>query len=351
MTRETLPAGTGICRNCNIAIAVWRCKDCILATPMCRACLRNSHKESPLHRIQHWNGSYFRNAELWEVGTYLLVRHHTGEAMCDTLHKWSHLLESAELTKDRMEQDNLRQWIPVPEPEPVPHSHGDDDYIDMEQEKDIPHDDIDDDDLDEDGKDELADKDDELDDFIPYLYVTGEGAGSRTGDGTGIDPILASVTVGSYHRVIHTNGLHHLAMVSCQCKGQESLPLDLFAAQLLPASLKRIKTLFTAQLLDMFRLSNLELKASAYQFYQLLRRLTKPMSPGEVPNLYREFRRMSRIWRWMKKLKWAGYAGSSKPVSTVGPGELAIFCPACPQVGINIPVNWKEDPARQVIVF
>jgi hypothetical protein len=106
-----------------------------------------------------------------------------------------------------------------------------------------------------------------------------------------------------------------------------------------------------AQVLDMYRLSNLELKASAYQFNQLLRRLTRPMAPGEVPNLYREFRRMTRIWRWMKKLKWAGYAGSSKKVKDVGPGELAIFCPACPQPGINIPDDWRKDILRHVIQY
>ena len=165
---------------------------------------------------------------------------------------------------------------------------------------------------------------------------------------TGGDPELAATTIGTLRRVVHTNGLHHIAMVSCQCHGVDVLPLDLFAAQLLPASLKRIQTLFTAQVLDHFRLCNLELKASAYQFYQLLRRLTRPMAPAEVLNLYREFRRMVRIWRWMKRLKWGGFAGSTRKVKDVGPGELAVFCPACPQPGINLPGDWKEDPARQV---
>ena len=78
-------------------------------------------------------------------------------------------------------------------------------------------------------------------------------------------------------------------MVSFHCQGYDTFTLDLFAAQLPPASFKRIKTLFTAQILDMFRLCNLELKASAYQFYQLLRRLTEPTAPAGVLNLYREF--------------------------------------------------------------
>src|SRR5271154_7618253 len=91
----------------------------------------------------------------------------------------------------------------------------------------------------------------------------------------------------------------------------------------LPTSFTKIKTLFSAQVLDHFRLCNLELKASAYQFYQLIRRLTTPMAPGEVLDLYREFRRMARIWRWMKKLKWAGYAGGPNKVKDVSAGELA----------------------------
>ena len=28
------------------------------------------------------------------------------------------------------------------------------------------------------------------------------------------------------------------------------------------------------------------------------------------------------------------------------PGGLAIFCPACPQPGINLPQEWENDPKR-----
>ena len=50
----------------------------------------------------------------------------------------------------------------------------------------------------------------------------------------------------------------------------------------------------------------------------------------------------------MKKLKWAGYARTPKSVKDVKPGELAIFCPACPQPGINILADWKKDHAQHV---
>lgn len=305
---------------------------------MCRTCMRRNHSENPFHRIERWNGSYYRPATLAEVGTYLLVRHYRGEAVCDTLNKWCNMLDDAEIVNDSKEQDMLRRLVlskvPDTEPEPGP---------EVEHYEEFEGRDLEDDMIYEEGED-LGDGDEEEINAYFEDVVAGTGAG--------VDPAIAALTVGSLHRVVHTNGVHHIAMVSCQCQGSDILPLDLFAAQLLPASLKRIKTLFTAQVLDQFRLCNLELKASAYQFSQMLRRLTKSMAPADVDNLYREFRRMTRIWRWMKKLKWAGYAGSAKKARDVGPGELAIFCPACPQQGINIPDNWREDNARHVdIIF
>ena len=247
-------------------------------------------------------------------------------------------MDSAEITNDGIEQERLRCFMLTPDEVPdVSPDPASEDFFDGAFNMDFDIDEIIGE-IDEDNEDndlgDLGDGDEEEDDS----YISA-------------DPALASVTLGALQRVVHTKGIHHISMVSCQCHGKDVLPLDLFALQLLPASLKRIKTIFTAQVLDMYRLSNLKLKASAYQFYHLLRRLTQPMSPAEVVNLYREFRRMTRIWRWMKKLKWAGYAGSSKKVKDVGPGELAIFCPACPQSGINIPENWREDPARHVEYF
>ena len=324
--REAMPGGPKSCRHCGNAVAIWRCRDCVLATPRCRSCMRQYHKENPFHRIERWNGSYYQKAELREVGTYLLIRHHRDDEICETLQRWCHILDSAEVLNDKAEQDELVRYQSRPAPGPVPASDtwANDEDIDMDE--------INMDDLIDENAEDLYDEEDE------------EMPGSA-------DPALASSTIGSLHRVVHNNGVHNIAMVSCECHGENNLPLDLFAAQLIPASLKRIKTLFTAQVLDNFRLSNLELKASAYQYYQLLRRLTKPMAPAEVLDLYREFRRMTRIWRWMKKLKWAGYAGSTKSVKEVESGELAIFCPACPQPGINLPDNWRDDKARQVEQF
>ncbi|KAF8961009.1 hypothetical protein BDZ97DRAFT_1665083 [Flammula alnicola] len=285
LSREALPIEHSRCSHCNENLhAVWRCQDCSLASPLCRKCMRHTHQDNPMHKIQRWTGTHFRSAELWEVGTYILADDSTvvGDADADVA--------------------ALPSYLPPP-------PNADDDA-----------------------------------DAAPTADLF---AGDQSGGTSGHIP-TADAFNNSYVRVVHTNGIHHLAMVSCRCRGPDQLPVDLVACRLLPASFHRIRTLFSAQALDYFRLCNLELKASAYQFYQLLRRLTMPMAPADVVDLYNEFRRMSRLWRWMKKLKWAGYGHNGKDPMNVGPGELANYCPACPQPGINLPDNWKDDLNRAV---
>ena len=149
-----------------------------------------------------------------------------------------------------------------------------------------------------------------------------------------------------YVRVVHVNGIHHIALVTCACNGAEEVHADLMFCRLVPATFSRYQTVFTVAVLDDFRISNLDCKASAYQYFQKLRRLTFPTAPARTPNLYQELLRMARVWRWLKKKKWAGHGHRSDDFSKTAPGELANFCPACPQPGINLPQNWKDDPNR-----
>jgi hypothetical protein len=51
--------------------------------------------------------------------------------------------------------------------------------------------------------------------------------------------------------------------------------------------------------------------------------------------------RVSRIWRDISARIQAGYGHN--PERSVTPGTLAIFCPTCPQPGVNLPEDWRED--------
>jgi hypothetical protein len=48
-------------------------------------------------------------------------------------------------------------------------------------------------------------------------------------------------------------------------------------------------------------------------------------------------------WQMRKLQVSKCFGGIYMAVST--PGSLALFCPSCPQPGINLPVNWKELPS------
>lgn len=58
--------------------------------------------------------------------------------------------------------------------------------------------------------------------------------------------------------------------------------------------------------------------------------------------------RTSRAWRDIIARIQGGYSHTSGSVAV--PGSLAIFCPACPQPGVNLPDGWENDIQRQVII-
>ncbi|GLB37204.1 hypothetical protein LshimejAT787_0402550 [Lyophyllum shimeji] len=147
----------------------------------------------------------------------------------------------------------------------------------------------------------------------------------------------------NFVRIVHLNGVHYLPLLHCLCGGEERLHVDLSQARLIPTSFTRIKTLFTCAVLDDYRLSNLEMKASAYQYWQKIVRITSPDGVTQVPDLYRELRRLSREWRWLKKIKWAGFGHENRDPMNPAPGELSIFSAANPPPAAAIPPPASAD--------
>jgi hypothetical protein len=140
--------------------------------------------------------------------------------------------------------------------------------------------------------------------------------------------------------IVHVNGLHFMPVYPCACDNAGSEDLQFLTMALWPSTYNNIKTLFTFQLLDDYLLDNLECKTSGQAYFTKLRRVTSRAFPTSVPDRYRELLRAGRQWRNVKDRKWFGFGHSNKQP---GGGELAIFCAACPQPGINIPVDWKND--------
>jgi hypothetical protein len=68
--------------------------------------MRVTHRQNPFHRIECWTGTHFRRAELWEVGTYILVQHNTDHPICQALYFQMQYLESFKYMKDQAEQES-----------------------------------------------------------------------------------------------------------------------------------------------------------------------------------------------------------------------------------------------------
>ncbi|KAI5998461.1 hypothetical protein EDC04DRAFT_2584920, partial [Pisolithus marmoratus] len=141
--------------------------------------------------------------------------------------------------------------------------------------------------------------------------------------------------------IVHTKGIftHEISWCSCPGSDPNDWHLELLQGRLFPASISKPKTAFTFDVLNHFLVDALECKTSAMSFYQKLKRLTNNAFPDRVPDRYRELMRVSRLWRDLKHRKWFGFGHDTE--KDPGEGGLALFCPACPQPGLNLPTDWR----------
>ena len=389
------------CVECGRENGVIRCLDCSASPLFCRSCCRTAHKRLHTHRIQCWNGKYFRTSALWETGLVCNLGH--GGLPCPGLA----LAEEEENAREDTEWDRhltskptlpfvpdadsgdtcalpaghpidtcaLPPGHPIPGPgmarersppgsmtegtaPPACHGAEGQDFnaspdLDMRMNA-AAHDIFEDDGVavdhdesydsdgivgmeDEDVPDgELGHDNDDRDDRFAHQHYK-----QMQGIATPPQPNAEDALGNPFVTFIETNGVHHLPIHYCICTSAKPHDEQLFAAKLFPSSFLTIKTVFTFNVLDDFRMTNLSCKSSCYQYYLKLRRLTSPAFPNSVPNRYHEFLRVSRQWRNLELRKSFGFGHHDNPPQT---GEMGHGCASCPQPGINLPDNWKSDP-------
>jgi CxC2 like cysteine cluster associated with KDZ transposases len=299
-----------LCSGCGSS-GEWRCLDCFGRPLFCKDCCQNAHRNNPFHKVQQWEKEYFKDSTLRQANLTLHFGH--GGKPCDSIH-------CDDFHQDEGEDE---QMFGLP---------------------DLPS--------------ELLDDDDAEIGSVPFTQMELDDDGSLLErDVRDKSTYAKNVLV-----IIHSNGVHHLPVQWCRCPGH--LPDDIQALDLhfFPASFKQVKTLFTFEGLDSFLAENQECKSSAWHYYQKLRRFTSACYPETIPvspNLtssknihpdanihlipkdrYRELLRCTRQFRNIKHLKWHGFGHS---IESPGLGDLAVLCPACPQVGVNLPEDWKND--------
>ena len=391
------------CPVCQVGKAAWRCKDCGDKRVLCVLCFRDRHLTNLFHRVEKWNGRYFQRGALWQVGVRIYVGHQgkpcpkSADSLADTrgfdgrstatdghsdigtsakieledimeearnlgakfqmdaqglLMEIDNILSRPESDRDQRQHQivaalletfgerrvgMIHHWIQITakaerEADEL-QAHADRESAEQETGQktegwtfdplmaDIPL------------ADELADDAEEWED---------ERDGPHTGTVPRFMP-MAPTRNGSgndFVTIVHNNGFHSLPIVWCDCDGRScDRDLQLLDLDLYPATYDNVKTIFTFACLDDHRFSNLECKSSHYEYHQKLKRLTCPEYPDRAPDRYNELRRVTRQWRNLKYRKWFWIMDNRK----ADRGEMALFCAACPQVGVNLPPDWKAD--------
>ncbi|KDR65106.1 hypothetical protein GALMADRAFT_82273, partial [Galerina marginata CBS 339.88] len=152
-------------------------------------------------------------------------------------------------------------------------------------------------------------------------------------------------------RVLHTNGIHEVAINYCGCSRAIPQHLQLLRRGFYPATQLTVKTCATFELLAHLHILALTSKASTYDFYRALERMSESSGINRPSSRYRALFRMIMQWRHLKMLKWAGRGNDSTGVSGTKLGELAIRCPSCPYPDINLPAGWADAPDEMKFLY
>jgi CxC2 like cysteine cluster associated with KDZ transposases len=78
------PPGNQSCMSCMQRDGSYRCQDCFNQNWYCKDCCLADHQRHPFHRIQVWNGDFFKKVSLRDLG-FILHLGHQGQP-CPSLH-------------------------------------------------------------------------------------------------------------------------------------------------------------------------------------------------------------------------------------------------------------------------
>ncbi|EIW73903.1 hypothetical protein CONPUDRAFT_160584 [Coniophora puteana RWD-64-598 SS2] len=280
------------CPTCQGPASTWRCLSCLGTPEGCTTCMRKAHRLLPFHQVEHWEADHWEATTTAQLGVKLYMGH--GGDCCP------HLTEADASTANDDDAD-------------------DDDWED----EDFPE-----------GQDEeepIVDVDSAPADF---------NLGRRYTQFT-----RTETSASKKHRrhliVVDKSGVYEFPVVWCACGGT-SKDEQLFDMRLYPASQQYPRTAFTFEVLDDFLICNFESKEPAHAYFRRLIRLSNEAFPDSVPDRYRELMRCARQWLRLTTRKEEGH-GFGQSAMEEAIGSLAPFCVACPQPGVNLDENWKEN--------
>ena len=144
--------------------------------------------------------------------------------------------------------------------------------------------------------------------------------------------------------VLHTNGVHVLTIGFCGCQGNTDYRNLALRSSWWPATPTHPHTAVTFSLLRFAHAMNCNGKLPTWDLWRSLAELTEERTGASAPNRYRALLRCLRQWRHVKMCRDAGRGHDESGIAGTADGELALICPACPQPGKNIPVDYASQP-------
>ncbi|KAI0693263.1 hypothetical protein BC835DRAFT_1276253, partial [Cytidiella melzeri] len=144
--------------------------------------------------------------------------------------------------------------------------------------------------------------------------------------------------------VLHTNGLHSVAVNFCGCRHNLAGYQQLLQASWYPATPLNPETCVTIELLELFHLLNLQGNTTIYDFVKVMEMTTDGWLLERIPDRQQSFTTVVQEWRHLCMLMRAGRGHEPDGIPTTKPGELAVQCRACPHPGYNLPDNFRDVP-------
>ncbi|KAF7972068.1 hypothetical protein HWV62_19137 [Athelia sp. TMB] len=160
--------------------------------------------------------------------------------------------------------------------------------------------------------------------------------------------------------VLHTNGIHQLAVDFCGCFPTVEYRVQCMRQSWWPASTEKPRSAATFTALKQFQTLSLQGKLAVYDYYKSLELITDGSSlqsmPVSFPALpdYLQFAHISKFrlaqlslmvreYRHIVMLARGGRGHDPAGIMATKPGEIAVHCRICPQPGINLPEGWEKD--------
>ncbi|KAI0372513.1 hypothetical protein BV20DRAFT_1034578 [Pilatotrama ljubarskyi] len=130
-------------------------------------------------------------------------------------------------------------------------------------------------------------------------------------------------------------------MVVIHEHGIADIPIRFFG--LWPATWQQPRTATMLNALRAFHGLELQGQLNIHDYLGYLAWVTDNVAPHLVKDRYREFNNSMQVYRYINTRRNCGVAAGQE----LGPGSLAVLCPACPQPGINMRPKWQVRDEEQ----